>query len=141
MATRIKKIVFALIFCFIFSSCKTYKKVDWINPKILKEDRKEYFEPRQLSRISEGDYLSVLTTDSTAYEITYTGIRNDSIQGLFTRKNNLKIREPIESGIPISDIYVLKVKRVNGWVSLAVGVAIPLMIWGYFILNPLRFSY
>ncbi|WP_373398137.1 hypothetical protein V8V91_27390 [Algoriphagus halophilus] len=125
--------IFLLVFL-VGTSCKTYQKVDWIKPNLPVEERSKYFEPRQLSRLSEGDHLSVLTTDSTAYEITFKEIRNDSIQGSFTRKNSLRIRVPFESGIPISDISVLKVKEVNGWLTFAVFIAIP----GTFLLVALR---
>ncbi|SIN71499.1 hypothetical protein SAMN05444394_1087 [Algoriphagus halophilus] len=132
--------MFLLVFL-VGTSCKTYHKVDWIKPNIPVEERSKYFEPRQLSRISEGDDLFVLTKDSVSYDITYSEVRNDSIQGLFTQKNNRRLKVPIETGVPISEIYILKVKRVNFWASFGAVATIPLFVWAYFQMNPIRIGF
>ncbi|MBN7816057.1 hypothetical protein [Algoriphagus pacificus] len=93
------------------------------------ESRNKYFEPRQLSKISEGDYLDVLTIDSISYEITFSMVRNDSIQGLFTQKNNRRIKFPIQSGIPISEIKMIKVKKFNYVATMLTVVSIPIGLW------------
>ena len=129
MATRTQLLMTSLIFCLIFSSCKVYQKVDWIEPKMPVESRNKYFEPRQLSKISEGDYLDVLTIDSISYEITFSMVRNDSIQGLFTQKNNRRIKFPIQSGIPISEIKMIKVKKFNYVATMLTVVSIPIGLW------------
>lgn len=132
--------IFLLVFL-VGTSCKTYQKADWIKPNLPIEKRSKYFEPRQLSRISEGDYLLVQTKDSVSYDITYSEVRNDSIQGLFTQKNNRRLKVPIETGVPISEIKILKVKRVNYWASFGAVATIPLFVWAYIQMNPIRIGF
>ena len=129
MATRTQLLMTSLIFCLILSSCKVYQKVDWIEPKMPVESRNKYFEARQLSKISEGDYLYILTKDGVSYDIMYSEVRNDSIKGLFTQKNNRRIKVPIESGIPTSDIHILKVQKVNVFTSIGLVVSILAIGW------------
>ncbi|MBN3519529.1 hypothetical protein JYB62_05890 [Algoriphagus lutimaris] len=120
--------LFLMVFL-VGTSCKTYQKVDWIKPNLAVEERSKYFEPRQLSRISEGDDLFVLTKDSVSYDITYSEVRNDSIQGLFTQKNNKRLRVPIETGVPISEINMIKVKKLNKGATLLTVISVPLVLW------------
>lgn len=141
MAVKLQ-IGFYLLFCLLgLFSCKTYQKVDWVNPEIEKGQRNKYFEPRQLFRLKEGDKLYVVTKDSISYDITYSEVKNDSIQGLFTQKNNRRFKVPIETGVPISEIKILKVKRVNYWASFGAVATIPLFVWAYIQMNPIRIGF
>ncbi len=128
-------LLIGLIFC---SSCKVYKKVDWIKPQIPKEERSKFFEPRQLGRISEGDSLYIKTKDSISFDMIYATVRNDSIHGLFWQKNNRKIKIPIESGIPISDIQMIKVRKFDWVTTIALGLGIPFAVFIYFLINPFQ---
>lgn len=114
---------------FLFNSCKVYQKVDWIKPNLPMEERSKYFEPRQLSRISDGDSLYIKTIDNKSYDIIFSMVRNDSIQGLFWQKNNRRIKVAIETGIPISDIKTLKVKKFDMGTTILAVVSIPIVLW------------
>lgn len=128
--------LFLLVFL-LGTSCKTYQRVDWINPKIEKGQRNEYFEARQLSRLREGDKLYILTKDSLSFDIIYYEVKNDSIQGLFTQKNNKRIKAPIETGIPNSRIQMIKVKKFSSLTTLGVVVAVPVVVWSFLLTTPI----
>ncbi|MEN2283675.1 hypothetical protein AAGF08_16145 [Algoriphagus sp. SE2] len=117
-----------------FTSCKTYQKVDWIKPPLPKEERSILFESRQLSRLKEGDKIYIKTKDSLSYDIVYSMVQNDSIKGQFLQKNNRRIKVPIDTGIPLSQVHMLKVKKSNLLASIGVGVIVPVSIWVYFLI-------
>ncbi|WP_296699535.1 hypothetical protein [Algoriphagus sp.] len=134
------EILFLIIMLFCVS-CKVYKKVDWINPQLPKEERNKYFEPRQLSRITEGDSLYIKTKDSRSFDIIFSDVRNDSICGLFFQKNNKRLRTPIQTGIPISEINELKVRKFDWLTSLGVSLGVPILVWITFLIAPWTFNY
>lgn len=101
--------------------------MDWVKPKVEKGDRNKFFETRQLSKLEEGDKLYVVTKDSVTYDIIYFEVANGSIQGQFLQKNDKRIKMPIEGGIPISNIRVLKVRRFNVWATVGTGIGVPVV--------------
>lgn len=129
MATLSQKMVFALIFCLVLASCKVYQNVDWINPKLPIEDRKESFELRQLERITKGDSLLLIARDSKNYYFIYSQTVNDSIQGLFWKFQNQRIQFPISSSFPVSQIEELKVRKYDLGTTLQVAIGIPVMVF------------
>lgn len=126
---------------FLFSSCKVYQKVDWTKPPLPKEERSISFETRQLSRLVEGDKLYIKTKDSLSYDIVYSMVQNDSIKGQFLQKNNKRIKVPIDTGIPLSQVHILKVKRKNTLLSIGTVIAIPLVFFGLLELLTFNFSF
>ncbi len=135
-------IIFGLFLLVMMNiSCKTYQKVDWTKPPLQKEERSITFETRQLSRLEEGDKLYIKTKDSLSYDIVYSMVQNDSIKGQFLQKNNRRIKVPIDTGIPLSQVHILKVKRGNTLLSIGTVIAIPLVLFGLLELLTFNFTF
>lgn len=124
-----------LVFCFF--NCKTYQNVDWIKPKLPKEERSVSFEPKQISRIKEGDSLMVIASNSKKYYLIYSESVNDSIQGLFWKFENQTFEFPRSRRIAFSEIEELRVRKFNLGTTLGVGIGVPVMslviYWGVIV--------
>lgn len=107
------QIFLLVLFLSLLFSCKSYRNVDFINPQIPKEERSKTFEPRQIDRIKAEDKLFLTMKNGTSYDIIYSMVENDSIKGLFLQKNNRRLKNPINSGVPYDQIESMKIGKTS----------------------------
>lgn len=123
-----------ILILLLLSSCKAYRPIDTVTKEIPKEERSKMFVSRQLDQISPGDSLEVKMKDGNTYLVIYQLTKNDSLNGLFWKKNLKNLKVPIESAVHLGQIEALKIKHFS-WgatAGLTGGVLLGLGVIGYF---------
>lgn len=140
---------FTRLFCLILflTACKTYQPIDWVKPKVQKEQRTLAFEERQLEKLSVGDSLHIERLNADPVFLIFHSISNDSIKGVVWKTDKRRLQIPIESGIPIRQVKAIEVRKFDTSSTLLfVFVALPVFTLGiavgYFaICNCLNFGF
>lgn len=107
---------------FVFTlilSCKVYQPVDRIKPNLPKDERSIIFQLDQLERINLGDSLRLKTLDQKYHYLIFHSVQNDSLKGIFWKSTALKIDHQIDSGVLLSEIQELYVRKKNTGLTIA----------------------
>lgn len=102
-----------LLILLLATACKAYRPIDTVSREIPKENRSKSFVSRQLDQISPGDSLQINLKNGITYEMIYQTTRNDSLSGLFWKKNIQRFKVPIESSVHVDQIDSLKIRRFS----------------------------
>lgn len=117
-----------LVFAILLGSCKAYRDVENLSPRVSKEIKAGPFEKSTLNKLVEGDQVIVKTLDGKMYYITFKEIKGNSLNGSVSKIDDkvYTLKENID--IPVSDIENLLVKRESVAATAPVAVLIAMGI-------------
>lgn len=115
---KILPFCFAVLFCFL-GSCKVYRDVENLKPRISKEEKAGEFVSASLARLVEGDMLFIKTKSDESYYLHYYRLNGTNLMGKLWMLNGKKINPTKTVEIPIAEIEVVKVKKFSPAASLA----------------------
>lgn len=109
-------------------SCKAYRDVENLSPRVSKEVKAGPFEKSTLNKLVEGDQVVVKTLDGKKYHITFKEIKGDSLNGSVSKIDD-KVFTPKENiDIPVSEIENLWVNRESAAATAPVAVLLAMGI-------------
>lgn len=113
-----------IAFLFSLASCKVYRDVENLSPKVSKEAKAGPFDESSLDKLIEGDLVIVKTLSGKELRLTFSEIKGGNLRGIASKIDN-KILIPKENvEISISEIENLNVRRVSP------AATVPLAIFG-----------
>lgn len=104
------------IFCilaiaFLLCSCKAYRNLENLNPKVLVEGRAGDFDVNSLNKLVEGDRIIVTTIDGKKHNLFYKRINGDQLLGTIINKGLNKSEKTENYELAITDIEKVWVLR------------------------------
>lgn len=118
------RMVLIMVLLSLGFSCKVYRDVENLRPKVSREAKAGPFDESSLGKLIEGDLVIVKTLTGKEFKLTFTEIVGGSLSGIASKIDD-KILIPKEKvEIPISDIENLNVRRVSP------AATVPIVIFG-----------
>lgn len=124
MKNLMKSIVYAISVILIFTSCKTYRDLENLNPKSSAEVKKGPFDRSSLNKLVAGDKIKVFTSSGISYQMTFIDSTEEHVKGTLTNMDSEEVLEGEVKEIPIDEIETLYVRRVSA------AATAPLVIFG-----------
>ncbi|RIW14422.1 hypothetical protein D0X99_12725 [Algoriphagus lacus] len=107
----------------IFSGCKSYRNLENIQPKTVREAG-ESFKQSTLEKLVEGDKIRIVSTNGVSYHLQFTKVEEGKITGVLSESGEKKLETPEPFDIEISSIEKLEVYRKSPALT-AVAIYIP----------------
>jgi len=128
MKTRNAILLSSVVLLLSLGSCKAYKDVENLSPRVSKEIKAGPFEKSTLNKLVEGDQVVVKTLDGKKYYITFKEIKGNSLNGSVSKIDD-KVFKPKENiDIPVSEIENLMVWRKSAAATAPVAILIAMGI-------------
>lgn len=125
-----------VVLLLLLGSCKGYRDVENLSPRVSKEIKAGPFEKSTLNKLVEGDEVIVKTLDGKMYYLTFKQVNGENLNGTVSKIDD-KILEPKQNmEIPVSEIENLQVwrKSIAATAPVAVLVAMGIIV-GIYVLG------
>ena len=108
----------------LLGSCKAYRNVENLEPKVSKEAKEGPFVKSELSKLVPGDKILVEATTGFKYYLIYQNYTSDNLVGSAWKVNDEKLETPKPIEIPFGEIDQIRVWRVSA------GATAPIVVLG-----------
>jgi hypothetical protein len=109
---EINLVVFVLL-GFFLTSCKAYRNLENITPKVPKEIQAGHFDKNELKKLIPGEKISVSSITGFKYYMIYQNYTGDKLVGSAWKVNKEKLDIPQKTEIPFEEIDQVRVLRVS----------------------------
>ncbi|GMQ28346.1 hypothetical protein [Algoriphagus confluentis] len=103
-------------------SCKTYRNVENLQPKVSKELQDGPFVKESLHKLIEGDKIHLITLSEETYKMTFIQVKEDKVVGKLWGKNGKRVYPSQNFEFPIGEIERLYTRRVSTEATVALGL-------------------
>jgi hypothetical protein len=116
------------LFCFLaiaffLGSCKAYRNLENINPKVPKEIQAGPFDKSELKKLIPGDRITVNATTGFKYYMVYQNYTGEKLVGSVWKVNDEKLETPHKTEIAFEEIDQVRVRKVSAPVTfVTVGI-------------------
>lgn len=123
MKTQSIHLLFLIIVASSLFSCKVYRNVENLQPKVPKAERQGPFTVSSLEKLVAGDKISVLTLDGKKHKMNNQQRTENVLFGKFAQMDCRKVKTEEQIEIQVSDIEELSILRKSpaATVSLVLG--------------------
>lgn len=118
----------------LLSSCKTYRNVENIQPKVSGKNQRGSFEKESISKLTEADKIIVKLNSGEEYFLYYKQLNGSNLIGTLWKNNKKKIEPNQRIEIPIDKIERVYAYRINWAVTIPVVLVSPLVPFGIYAL-------
>lgn len=112
----------------LFYSCKAYRNLENINPKVPKEIQAGPFDKSELEKLIPDDKIVVKSTSGIKYYMTYQNYTEDKLVGSVWKVDESRLETPNSQEIPLDEIEILYVRRVSA------AATAPIAVFGAFVI-------
>jgi len=106
-------IVGVFILMFLLGSCKAYRNLEYINPRVSYETQAGPFDKRELEKLIPGDQIVVESTSGFKQYLIYQNFTEDKLVGSVWKGDQSKPETPKSIEIPFEEIEKVRVRRVS----------------------------
>ncbi|GMQ24118.1 hypothetical protein Aoki45_08000 [Algoriphagus sp. oki45] len=106
----------------IIFSCKTYRNVENLPPKVSKELQDGPFVNESLLKLIEGDKIQLITLSGETYNMTFIQVKEDKVVAELRGKNGRRVNPSQNIEFPIGEIDRLYTRRVSAEATVAFGL-------------------
>jgi hypothetical protein len=119
-----QKFVYLYIFAIaiLLTSCKAYRNLENINPRVSKENQAVPFDKNELKKLIPGDQIVVESTSGFKQYLIYQNFTEDKLVGSVWKEDQSKPETPKSIEIPFEEIEQVRVRRVSAAATVPLAV-------------------